>query len=100
MTVKKALEQLKALGNEKVRARNAKNGASDNQFGAKLGDIRALAEKIGPDHELALALWETGNIDAQLLLTLLIKPNWESTGIIRCRRGAPHPSRRSGSTRW
>jgi 3-methyladenine DNA glycosylase AlkD len=74
MTVKEALKQLKALGNDKVRARNAKNGAGDNQFGAKLGDIRALAEKIGPSHELALSLWETGNIDAQLLATLLIKP--------------------------
>jgi 3-methyladenine DNA glycosylase AlkD len=74
MTVKDALKQLKALGNEKVRARNVKSGAGDNQFGVMLGDIRKLAEKIGPDHELALSLWETGNIDAQLLATLLIKP--------------------------
>jgi hypothetical protein len=33
-----------------------------------------LAKKIGPSHELALSLWETGNIDAQLLAILLIKP--------------------------
>ncbi len=26
------------------------------------------------DHELALALWETGNIDARLPATLVIKP--------------------------
>ncbi len=74
MNVKEALKQLKALGNEKVRAHNTKFGAADNQFGVKRGDIRALAEKIGPNHELALSLWETGNVDAQFLAALLIKP--------------------------
>jgi 3-methyladenine DNA glycosylase AlkD len=74
MTVKDALKQLKALGNEKVRAQNAKNGAGDNQFGVKHGDIRVLAKKIGPSHELGMSLWETGNVDAQLLAILLLKP--------------------------
>jgi 3-methyladenine DNA glycosylase AlkD len=74
MTLKEALKQLKALGNEKMRAHNAKHGAGDNQFGVKLGDIRVLAEKIGSDPELAQALWETGNVEARLLATLLTKP--------------------------
>ena len=33
-----------------------------------------LAKKIKTNHELAMALWKTGNIDAQLLAILLIKP--------------------------
>jgi 3-methyladenine DNA glycosylase AlkD len=74
MTVQEALDQLKALANETMRAHNAKHGAGDNQFGVKLGDIRVLAKKVGSDHELARSLWETGNIEAQLLATLLIKP--------------------------
>lgn len=74
MTVKDALQQLEALGNEKVRAHNTKYGAGDNQFGVKLGDIRALAKKIKTNHELGQALWKTGNSDAQLLATLVIKP--------------------------
>ena len=74
MTVKDALKQLKALGNEKVRAQNAKNGAGENQFGVKHGDIRRLAKKLGSSHELASSLWETGNVDAQLLAILLTKP--------------------------
>lgn len=74
MTLEKSLEQLEALGNEKMRAQNKKNGAGDNQFGVRLGDIRKLAKEIKTDHELALALWETGNIDARLLAILLIKP--------------------------
>jgi len=40
----------------------------------KLGDIRAMAKKIKTDHELALKLWDTGNVEAQLLATLVIKP--------------------------
>ena len=74
MTLNQTLEQLKALGKEKVRAQNAKSGAPDNQFGVSHGDIRALAKKIRTDHPLALALWETGNVDAQLLAALLIQP--------------------------
>lgn len=52
----------------------SRHRAGANQFGVRLGDIRALAKKIGPSHELALSLWETDNIDARLLATLLIKP--------------------------
>jgi len=74
MTLNETLKQLKALGNEKVRAHNAKNGASDNQFGVQRGDIRVLAEKIHSNDALAKSLWKTGNVDAQLLATLLITP--------------------------
>jgi 3-methyladenine DNA glycosylase AlkD len=74
MTLKETLEQLNALGNEKMRAHNTKYGAGDNQFGVKHGDIRVLAKKIKANHDLAVALWETGNVDAQLLAVLLIKP--------------------------
>jgi 3-methyladenine DNA glycosylase AlkD len=73
-TLKETLAQLEALGNEKVRAQNSKNGAGDNQFGVRLGVIRELAPKIKPNHALAIALWETGNIDARLLAILLINP--------------------------
>ena len=46
MTLEEILAQLQALGNEKVRAHNKKNGAHDNQFGVRLGDIRNLAKQI------------------------------------------------------
>lgn len=74
MTLSEALRQLEALGDEKMRAHNAKNGAGDKQFGVKHGDIRALAKKIKADHQLATSLWDTGNIDAQYLAILLFKP--------------------------
>jgi len=74
MTLNEALKRLKALGNDGMRKHNAKNGAGDNQFGCKHGDIRVLAKKIGANHELAMSLWKTGNVDAQLLAILLMKP--------------------------
>jgi 3-methyladenine DNA glycosylase AlkD len=73
MTLENTLAQLESLGNEKMRAQNKKNGAGDDQFGVWLGDIRKLAAEIKSNHELAVALWETGNIDARLLAILLIK---------------------------
>jgi len=73
-TLKETLVQLEALGNEKARAQNSRNGAGNNQFGVRLGDIRNLATKIKANHALGIALWKTGNIDARLLAILLINP--------------------------
>jgi 3-methyladenine DNA glycosylase AlkD len=80
MTVPEILAQLESLGDDARRAHNTKAGAPANQFGVKLGDIRAMARKIKTDHELALKLWDTGNVEAQLLATLIIKPSSLSTG--------------------
>jgi len=74
MTLNDTLKRLEALGNEATRKHNAKWGAGDNQFGVKHGDIRALAKKLQSKPELAMPLWKTGNVDAQLLAALLIKP--------------------------
>jgi 3-methyladenine DNA glycosylase AlkD len=85
MTVKEILAQLKSLGDDARRAHNTKAGAPDNQFGVKLGDLRTLAKKIvaqksKTEQQLALDLWDTGNVDAQLLATLIIKPKSLSAG--------------------
>ena len=74
MTLNEALARLESLGSERMRVQNAKNGAGDNQFGVRIGDIRKLAAEIKGNRELAIALWGTGSIDARLLAALLIKP--------------------------
>lgn len=74
MTVDEILAQLETLGDAARRKHNAKAGAPDDQFGVKLGDIRAMAKKLKADRGLAIKLWETGNLEAQLLATLIIKP--------------------------
>ena len=80
MTLKAALAKLESLGNDTVRAHNKKNGAGNDQFGVRLGDIRKVAEKIKTDDPLASGLWDTGNIDARLPAILLIKPKNLSRG--------------------
>jgi 3-methyladenine DNA glycosylase AlkD len=74
MTLSETLKKLESLTNESTRARNLKLGAGENQYGVKLGDIKALAKKIKTNHSLALALWKTKNIDARLLAILILDP--------------------------
>jgi len=73
MNTKEILAQLKALGDPARHAHNERAGAPVNQFGVKLGDIRTLAKKLKTNHELALELWGTGNVEAQLVATLVMK---------------------------
>jgi len=75
MTLKQVLKKLEALGSEKWRDFNKKNGASDNQFGCKKGDIRKVAKELKTNHELALELWETENVDARSVAILILKPD-------------------------
>lgn len=75
MNLKEALAKLESLGDAKRRDWNVKNGAAKARtFGVETGKLRALAKSIKTDHALALQLWKTGNIDAQLLAILLMKP--------------------------
>lgn len=80
MNVKEALAKLESLGDEKRRAYNIKPAPHGipagklKQFGCSSGDLRALAKKIKSDHVLALELWKTGIVDAQLLAILIMKP--------------------------
>jgi len=116
MTLAATMKKLESLSNETMRAHNAKCGAGANQFGVKRGDIRKLADTIKSDHELALALWQTGNVDAQLLAALVIKPQLLSASQIdRLLRSVtfaqvadwfisyvvePHPERESLRQKW
>lgn len=68
------LSQLEALGEEGVRKLAVRTGAGKRQYGVQLGRIRALAKPLGADHELGLALWKTGNLDARLLGIMLLQP--------------------------
>lgn len=79
--VKDVLAELESLGDEKRQQFNAKVGRDgiagvppDKQFGCKTGDLRKLAKKLKTDHELGQKLWKTGNMDAQMLAILIMKP--------------------------
>ena len=74
MNLQETISALKALGDERVRKQHIKNGARENLFGVKMGDIRALAKKIKTNHALALELWKTENIEARMLAILILNP--------------------------
>lgn len=46
----------------------------DKRLGVSVGDIRKTARILRRDHELALALWETGIPDAQILASIVADP--------------------------
>jgi 3-methyladenine DNA glycosylase AlkD len=43
-------------------------------FGVSMGTMQSLAKRIGKDHALALALWETGWYEARILATMVDDP--------------------------
>jgi 3-methyladenine DNA glycosylase AlkD len=75
MTVKETMERLKAAGSEQTRAIYTRHGAGENQFGVKYADLGKLRKEIGTDHDLAKALWATGNSDARALAVMIADPN-------------------------
>lgn len=68
------MDRLRALGSDKGRELRIRHGGSENCFGAKLADVRALAKEIKANRPLAEELWATGNDDARMLAILLLKP--------------------------
>lgn len=69
------LAELRGMGSERDRAGMARYGINvDNAFGVSVNELRKIAKRIGSDHELALALWATGNHEARLLACFIDDP--------------------------
>lgn len=47
---------------------------SDRAFGVPVGTIRQIAKVVGPSHELAEALWQSGHYEARMLATFVDEP--------------------------
>ena len=43
-------------------------------FGVSVGDLHVLAKRLGHDHDLALALWDTGWYEARMLAAFVDEP--------------------------
>ena len=74
MTLNEVMTKLESLGDEKVRKQYSKLEGGDNLFGVKSADLRTLAKEIKSDPDIAPALWKTGNVDAMMLATMIMKP--------------------------
>jgi 3-methyladenine DNA glycosylase AlkD len=62
------LDELRGMGSESLKRMLMKNhGVKEPCFGVKVGDLQKIRKRIKRDHELALALYATGNYDAMYL---------------------------------
>jgi len=75
LLVDEVLSRLKRLGSKSVRDGMLRYGIpNDNAFGIPVGKIQKLGKELGRNHELALALWETGIYEARMLAAFLDDP--------------------------
>ncbi|MEK6325799.1 MAG: DNA alkylation repair protein [Acidobacteriota bacterium] len=67
-TVKSIVAQLKSKGKETTRRTYSRHGVpADRMFGVSIADLKVIAKGIKGEQQLALDLFETGNLDAMYL---------------------------------
>ena len=74
MTLKEVMEELKSMGTAQNRKIYKRHGAGDNMYGVSFANLNKLKKKLKGEHELGVQLWETGNVDAQSLATMIMDP--------------------------
>lgn len=80
-TAAEAVAWLKARGNPRVRAGLARYGLpTEKAFGLPVATIRQYARALGRDHDLAVALWQTGWTDARMLAAMIGEPDRVTAG--------------------
>jgi len=71
MTVKEILDQLESYGDERTKNTLMTHGAKEPIFGVKVADLKKILRKTKKNHELSVALYDTGNSDAMYLAGLM-----------------------------
>ncbi len=74
MTLVDAMAALERAGSEQTRKTYLRHGAKEPLFGVSFATLKVLLKTIGVDHELAMALWDTGNLDARNLAVKIVDP--------------------------
>ncbi|MEE9466282.1 MAG: DNA alkylation repair protein [Candidatus Neomarinimicrobiota bacterium] len=73
--VEQILDHFRSRANPTNLAGMARYGiATDQAFGVKMGDVKALVKQYRGDHQLAQELWETGYREARLLAAQIADP--------------------------
>ncbi len=71
MQKEEVMKLLETLGTEQTKKTFLRHGAKEPFFGVKVGDMKPIQKKIKKDYSLSLALFATGNGDAQYLAGLI-----------------------------
>jgi 3-methyladenine DNA glycosylase AlkD len=73
--VKSVLKWLERHGTKRNRLGMARYGiTSDKAFGVSMATMQPLAKRLGRNHELAAALWDTGWYEARMLTSFVDEP--------------------------
>jgi 3-methyladenine DNA glycosylase AlkD len=73
--VRSTLTWLERHSTKRTRDGMARYGLpSDNAFGVTMADLKVLAKRLGRNHELAAALWDTGWYEARMLTSFVDEP--------------------------
>ena len=73
-TLAEVMAALEKAGTAQTKKTYARHGATEPMFGTSFATLGALRKKIGVDHDLAVALWKTGNFDAKNLAYKIADP--------------------------
>src|SRR5262245_7459188 len=71
MTADEVVEQLRPLGTDAYKKVLLKHGVREPVLGVKVEDLKQIQKRVKKDHQLALALYETGIYDAMYLAGLI-----------------------------
>jgi 3-methyladenine DNA glycosylase AlkD len=74
MSLAEVMKFLEKSGSEQTRKTYTRHGATGPMFGVAFGTLSALQKRIRVDHDLALKLWDTGNVDARNLAMKIADP--------------------------
>ena len=75
LALKEILKELKSLSDPKALEGMARFGINiNNTYGVPIPELRALAKKIGKNHELAQGLWASGIHEARILAGMVDDP--------------------------
>ena len=74
MSLAEAMTALEKAGTAQARKTYTRHGAKEPMFGTSFAVIGQLRKRIGVDHDLAKALWATGNFDARNLAFKVVDP--------------------------
>lgn len=74
MTLAEVMQALEKAGSEQTRKTYTRHGVPGPMFGVSFAFLKTLYKRIKVDHELALALWDTGNFDARNLAVKIVDP--------------------------
>ncbi|MBI0579907.1 DNA alkylation repair protein [Neobacillus cucumis] len=74
MNFETVMQELEALGKERMKKTYISNGAHEPLFGVATGAMKPMAKKIKKDQPLAEELYATGNYDAMYFAGIIADP--------------------------